>query len=185
MLKGFISIIFLVLCLGLFYFSNQRWGIESNVPKDVKVLNDIESKGVPNFELEDLDGNLVKLTDFKGRLVIINFWASWCQPCVDEFPTLLKLIKHFKGEVVLVAISADYTREDMTNFLRAFDVKSPFIKILWDKEKKIATSYGTEILPETYILDSQMKLIRKIVGVDKWYNEEAIGFFEELVDKAK
>lgn len=185
MLKGLVSFVFLTLCFSLFYISKQKWGIESNVPEDVKVLNEIEQKGVPMFELEDLNGEMVKLKEFNGKLVIINFWASWCQPCVDEFPTLLKLIKHFDGKVVLIAISADYTREDMTNFLKAFDVSSPFIKVLWDKDKKIAQSYGTEILPETYILDGQLKMIRKIVGVDKWYNKEAIGFFEDLVKNIK
>ena len=176
-----ISILFLALCGGLFYVSKQRWGIESNVPEGVKVLNDIEKTGVPDFELKDLEGNLVKLSDFSDKVIILNFWASWCEPCVAEFPTLIKLIKHFKGDMVLIAVSADHTYSDMNNFIKAFDVKDPFIKILWDKEKKVAKSFGTQILPETYVLGHNLKVLRKIVGVDKWFSSEALEFFESIV----
>ena len=124
-MKFILTIAFLVFCSGLFYYSKQRWGIESNVPEEVQVLNQIEKKGVPEFELKDLDGNKVSLSDYKDKVVLINFWASWCEPCVDEFPTLIKLIKHFKGEMVLLAISADYTESDMNNFISCLLYTSP------------------------------------------------------------
>jgi len=181
-MKSFLlSVLFLVLCGGLFYVSKQKWGIESNVPEGVQVLNNIEKKGVPDFELKDMEGNLVKLSDYSDKVIILNFWASWCEPCVDEFPTLLKLIKHFKGDMVLLAVSADYTYSDMENFIKAFDVNDQSIKILWDKDKKIAKTFGTTILPETYVLGHNLKLIRKIVGVDKWFSKEALEFFTDII----
>ena len=132
-----------------------------------------------------MQGNLVKLSDFKDKVVILNFWASWCEPCVDEFPTLIKLIKHFKGDMVLVAVSADHTYSDMQNFIKAFDVNNPYIKILWDKDKKTAKSFGTTILPETYVLGHNLKVLRKIVVVDKWFSNEALEFFTSVVKSQK
>ncbi len=177
-----LTIIFLVFCGGLYYASKQKWGIESNVPEGVKVLNEIEKTGVPQFELEDLTGKKVKLKDYADKVVLINFWASWCEPCVDEFPTLIKLIKHFKGEMVLLAVSADYTESDMKNFIKAFDIDDPFIKVMWDKDKTVATSFGTKILPETYVLGHNLKLERKIIGVDQWFSTEALEFFQAIID---
>ncbi len=182
MKKLLVSLGFVALCVSLYFWSTKKWGVTTNIPAGIKVLNDIEKNGVPKFTLKDIHGDTVSLEDFADKVVILNFWASWCEPCVDEFPTLIKLIKHFKGKIVLIAISADHTESDMNNFIRAFDVKDPFIKVLWDKEKTVASSYGTKILPETYVLGHNFKVLRKIIGVDKWYTNEAILFFESIVN---
>lgn len=144
-------------------------------------LNKFEIEGVPDFKLLDLKGKEVSLSDFKDKAVIVNFWASWCDPCVQEFPSLLKLIAHFKGEVVIVAISADRTKKDIEDFLKVFKATDPNLVILWDKDQAVAKKFGTSVLPESYILGKNTRFIRKIAGIDDWYNPQAIHFFEELI----
>ena len=115
--------------------------------------------------------------------MIINFWASWCDPCVEEFPSFLKLLDHFKGRIKILAISADNNKEDIETFIKAFNGNSENLIVMWDKEQKVAKSFGTRILPESYIIGLNNKFVRKVTGIDNWYTPQAIEFFENLLTK--
>jgi thiol-disulfide isomerase/thioredoxin len=150
-------------------------------PESTQILNNMEKAGVPGFTLKDLHGNSVSLADFKGKLVILNFWASWCAPCVAEFPSLMKLIAHYKGEIVLLAISADYEEKDIQSFLKAFKVNDANIHVMWDKDQVVAKKYGTFKLPESFIVGRDGRLIRKVTGVDDWSTKDAFDYFADLI----
>ncbi len=148
------------------------------------ILNKMEKSGVPLFELDDLYGRRVRLEDLKDKIVIINFWASWCEPCVREFPSLVRLLRQFPDDIVLLAVSLDKSFDDLTSFMRAFkvtDVKS-FV-VLWDKEKALAKEYGTVSLPESYILEHNLQLAKKVAGADEWDSANAIEYFRSLVER--
>lgn len=182
-LNGMIAVAFAAGIMWLGWWKYQDFLTQgSRPPPGTQKLNEMEAEGVPDFSIEDIDGNRVELSDFKDKIVILSFWASWCEPCVQEFPSLVHLIKEMKGDVVLLAISADHSLEALQAFIKAFDAKDPNIKIMWDKSQRVAGLYGTEILPESYILGYQNKVIRKIAGVDKWDGPQAISFFKELVE---
>lgn len=151
-------------------------------PESTLILNEIKEKGIPDFELLDIKGKSIKLSDHKDKVVIVNFWASWCDPCVEEFPALMKLVDHFNGKIVLLAISADHSEEDMHNFLNAFKAESHNLVVMWDKEQIVAKKFGTEILPESYILGYNNELIRKVAGVDDWSSPYAKEFFASLIE---
>lgn len=153
----------------------------SDTPESSKLLNKMEKEGVPGFSLTTIEGKPLTLDQFNGKVVILNFWASWCDPCVAEFPSLLSLIEHYKGEVVLVAVSADEKESDVQSFLKAFKANSEHLYIAMDKDKQLAQKYGTVVLPESYIIGHDRKLIRKIAGVDDWYTPEAISYFKDLI----
>lgn len=152
-------------------------------PESAVILNEIEKNGVPNFSVVDLNGRSVTLDQFLGKIVILNFWASWCDPCIAEFPSLLKLLENQKGKVVLMAVSADYERADIDNFLKVFKVNSPHLIIAWDKDLVLAKKFGTFKLPESYIIGTKGELIRKVAGVDDWATKEAFEYFEGLLKK--
>ena len=152
-------------------------------PESHLILNTIEKKGVPPISSQTIDGRAITLEEFKGKIVILNFWASWCEPCVAEFPSLQNLIRHFKGEIVMLALSGDYEEPDIRTFLKAFNVVEKDIHVIWDRDQAIAKSYGTFKLPESYIIDREGRLIRKISGVDKWDTPEALEFFQSLVSE--
>lgn len=144
-------------------------------------LNELETVGVPDFELLDLNGKSVRLADFKDRPVVLNLWATWCAPCVKEFPSLKRLVEHFGGKLVVVAVSHDQSMEDLQSFIRAFgEVPKDFV-ILWDKSKLTGQLFGTSQLPETYILNREHRLVRKIAGEQVWDDPRAFEFFVQTL----
>lgn len=110
------------------------------------------------------------LSDLRGKVVILNFWASWCPPCLEETPSLNKLQEAIapKGGVVL-GISVDEDGDAYQKFLADNHVVFPTYR---DASKKTATDYGTSMFPETYLIDRQGRLARKIVGPQDWQSPE-------------
>ena len=185
-IKGLLAVVVASGLMGAVWWKYQKFLAQgSRPPKGTQKLNQMEREGPPNFSLEDLKGEKIQLSALKDKIVIVSFWASWCEPCVEEFPSLVNLIKEFRGEVVLLAISADNTIEELKAFTKAFKADSSNIKIMWDKDQKVASLYGTEVLPESYILGYGNTLIRKIAGVDKWDSPQAIEYFQEIVASGK
>ena len=152
-------------------------------PRATQILNELEKTGVPNFSYPDINGKVVSLSDFKGKVLLVNIWATWCAPCVKEFPSMKGLVEHFKGEVAILAISHDKYREDIDSFIKTFGGLPEDFVVVWDKDKSISKLFGTEVLPETYILSKEQKLLRKIAGETVWNEPMALEFFRELLDK--
>ena len=176
------SIITLVVGLilaGLFW----QWS-RATLPQGVETvsrLDEMETKGLPDFELADLSGKSKKLSDFKGQVVILSFWASWCAPCLDEFPSMIELVEKMGGKVQLVAVSQDSSREDVEAFLKSFPKSNhPNIHILWDEKHLVGQQYNVERLPESFVSNKEMKLVRKIGGSINWATEDAINFMQDL-----
>lgn len=186
-LKGFGVVILLS---GLLYFAWSQYQDfltrGQRPPKGTLILNEIEKTGVPDFILQDLNEKPVQLSSFNDKLVIVNFWASWCEPCVKEFPSLMRLLEVYPDDLVLLAVSADNTIEDLRGFTKAFGVER--VRnwyTMWDKEQKVAAKYGTEVLPESYIVGKNLKLIRKVAGVEEWDSPMAIKFFKDIIEENK
>ena len=121
------------------------------------------------------------LSDLRGKVVILNFWASWCPPCLEETPSLNTLQKAIesKGGVVL-GISVDEDGDAYQKFLADNHVVFPTYR---DASKKTATDYGTSMFPETYLIDRQGRLARKIVGPQDWQSPEIMRSIGILLDQ--
>ncbi|MBC87533.1 MAG: hypothetical protein CL677_10190 [Bdellovibrionaceae bacterium] len=152
----------------------------TEVPDSAKVLDRMEVDGAIDFEIETIDGKPFKLSDLKGKLILINFWASWCDPCVEEFPSMLKLLETMGDDLVLVTVSADYEMKELKKFLSIFDVKGDNFVAVWDKEKTISNQYHIVALPESFIIGKDFKLVRKVSGSEDWATPEAISFFKSF-----
>lgn len=150
-------------------------------PENTQILNGLEKNGVPNFTLKTLDGKDVSLSDFRGKVLLINIWATWCAPCVKEFPSLKHLVELFKGKVVVLAVTRDKDREDIDTFVKAFGGLPQDFVIVWDQKSITQKILGTDVLPETYILSPQGKLLRKIAGETAWDDPMARRFFDEII----
>ncbi|MCB0408188.1 MAG: TlpA family protein disulfide reductase, partial [Bdellovibrionales bacterium] len=145
MLKGFGVVIGMALVLYLGWAQYKEFLTRGQKPPEgTQLLNKMEKEGAPDFSIQDLKGQTITLSEFKNKIVIVNFWASWCEPCVKEFPSLIQLLKQFPDDLVLLAISADYTLEDLNGFTKAFGVENvPNFIVMWDKDQKVAEKYGT------------------------------------------
>ncbi|MFQ5561578.1 MAG: TlpA family protein disulfide reductase [Nitrospinota bacterium] len=147
-----------------------------------------KGRQAPDISFSTLDGTTLNLRKLSGKVVLLNFWASWCPPCLEEFPLFLKLLKEFKGEVVLVAVSNDEKEESIYSFLREFEkeykkeLKSPNIHIVWDKDKYITDDiFNTAQFPETIIISKNSQMVRKVVGNSKWDGPDIKEFLHGLV----
>jgi cytochrome c biogenesis protein CcmG, thiol:disulfide interchange protein DsbE len=149
-----------------------------------ELIDQLETVGVPSFNTATIEGNSVVLKELSGKLIILNFWASWCAPCIEEIPSLIKLVKEFKGEVKLVAVSGDSNLEDINVFLKSFpELKAENIYIVWDKDQVIAQQYGIDKLPESFVIGKDFKLVKKIIGTINWYTPDSIEYLKFLINK--
>ncbi len=182
-IKGLLVVIALSGVLWLLWLRYKQFLTQGRRPPlSSQILDQLEKKGMPDFLLTDLDGNKISLEKFRGKVVVLNFWASWCDPCVAEFPSLVKLVQHFKGRVVLIGVSADYNLSDIQLFLKTFkSTHQQNVYIIWDKDENLAKRYGTFRLPESYVIDPEGRLIRKIAGVENWASSDAYAFFDDLL----
>jgi cytochrome c biogenesis protein CcmG, thiol:disulfide interchange protein DsbE len=126
-----------------------------------------------------LDGKLTHLSDLRGKVVVLNFWATWCPPCVEETPSLNALQSQIapQGGVVL-GISLDDDASAYERFLTDNHVTFPTYR---DTTKKIAAGYGTRMYPETYLIDRQGKIARKIIGPQSWDEGDMLLYVQGLL----
>jgi cytochrome c biogenesis protein CcmG/thiol:disulfide interchange protein DsbE len=132
----------------------------------------------------DIAGKPGHLTDLKGKVVILNFWATWCPPCVEETPALNRLQKHIeaRGGVVL-GVAADEDPAAYEKFLREQGVIFPTYRdpLTRDNHSPIAQSYGTSMYPETYVIYRNGKIARKFVGFQQWDSPDMLAYFDSLL----
>ncbi|QDK38789.1 TlpA disulfide reductase family protein [Bdellovibrio sp. NC01] len=180
-LKAFALVVVLgvLAVLGFNYFFLPK---VQEAPTAMATVESMEKNGVPNFSAETLSGEKFDLESLKGKVVILNFWASWCGPCVEEVPSLIKLVKEFKGDVQLIAISGDSSVEDINIFLKSFpELKGENIKIVYDQDRSKMKMFDVARLPESMVLSKDHKLAKKLVGSINWYNEDSIAYMKTLL----
>ena len=170
------SIITVVVASGVFIFlgfSVNSYFHGSNPEHSTEKITKMETEGAFPIKLPDIDGNPFDLSKHLGSVVIVNFWASWCSPCIDEFPSMIKFLDHFDGEVKIVAVSLDKEKGDIVSFLSAFGgIDVDGLYVLQDSDLAVSKLWGTDRIPESYILDKNHKLVRKLVamiGQSQWF----------------
>ena len=138
----------------------------------------------PNFTFSDLSGHKVSLFDQRGKVVLVNIWATWCPPCRQEMPSMQKLYDRFKGEnFEILAVSIDSTgREAVGPFMRKMNLTFP---ALLDPSENIRPLYGITGVPESFIIDKEGVLVEKIVGPMDWATSEVFRFFQDLIKQPK
>jgi thiol-disulfide isomerase/thioredoxin len=134
----------------------------------------------PPFSLPNTDGKMISLADYKGKWVFVNFWATWCGPCVMEMPMLAKLHSVMKGKKFeMLAINMEEIEPDQVKkFIR--DNKISFT-VLLDKDSKTGRNYAVESLPTTYVVSPAGEIYTRAVGMREWDSEEVVSYFKDLV----
>lgn len=150
-------------------------------PQDNPLLLDSPTAPVPalDFSSKTLDGKPVRLSDFKGQVVLVNFWATWCVPCLLEMPALDRLNRKMAGQPFkLLAINQAEERGRVQKFAQAHDYS---FDVVLDPIGEIGSNYGANRLPMTYIIDRKGMVIRRAIGPRQWDSPEAIQLFERLM----
>ncbi len=135
----------------------------------------------PVFTLKNLDGKEINLEDYRGKVVLLNFWATWCEPCLKEMPSMQKTYNKYKNKgFVVLAVSID--RESRENDVRAFakNLNLSF-PILLDSDQNVLNKYFNNTLPTSYLINSTGKLKGFISGARDWENEDADALINNLL----
>ena len=139
-------------------------------------------KGVsaPDFSLPGLDGKMVSLADYRGKVVLLNIWATWCPPCVEEMPSMEKLYQALKGDdFEILAVSVDVSgAKVVTPFMKKNKLSFP---ALTDTKGSIKSLYQTTGIPESFIIGKDGNIAEKVIGPRDWATPDAIRYFRNLV----
>lgn len=184
--KIFAALVFVFVILGVFYFIYSAIRTDSNptlgsLETQTQKIDEMTTDGLQDFQAPTVSGEVFKLSQVTNKVVILNFWASWCGPCVEEFPSFLKLMDETNGQVALVLISLDSDEEQMKAFLQNYNLTNPNIYQLKDPGYTLAESFGTFKLPESYILGKDRKLLKKVSGSIDWTDENVLSFLNNHI----
>lgn len=128
------------------------------VVKEVKK----DVKKAPGFTLSNTDGKQVKLSDFRGKIVILNFWATWCPPCREEIPGFVKLQKEYKNDLVILGVSLDTgSKGDVVPFMKKFKMNYP---VLFGSTEVVRDYGGIQSIPTTFIIDQKGNIVNNFIG---------------------
>jgi len=160
MFKGFMTIV-----LSLFF-----WTSVSAVPPAPWEIEDIMGKEAVLFNLKDLNGVEISLSSFKGKVILVNFWATWCGPCKNEMPSLNKLYNTYRDKgLTVIGISIDRSAEAVRNFMKKIPLDLP---VLLDGNLIISKKYKVFAYPTTFLIDRDGILREKFIGEEDWSDTE-------------
>jgi peroxiredoxin len=131
----------------------------------------------PDFTVQDAQ-NKVTLSQLRGQVVVLNFWATWCAPCVEEVPSLVAMQRRMKDKgVTVLAVSVDVDENAYRQFVKDHNVNLLTVR---DPDQKSNALYGTSKFPETYIIDRNGVMRRKFIGAVDWTEPEITDFLSKL-----
>ena len=134
-------------------------------------------QNAPEFTVQDSDRS-VSLNQYRGQAVVLNFWATWCPPCVEEMPSLVEMQRRMKIKgVTVVAVSVDVDEKAYRQFLKDHNVNLLTVR---DPGQKSSNLYGTFKFPETYIIDRNGVMRRKFIGAVEWTAPDVTDFLGKL-----
>lgn len=167
-----------ILLSGVFfinYFSKQK----NQIPDRIRKIERIE-KGQIYFTAYDLKKQPVALSSFYGKYLLLNFWATWCTPCVTELPSLNALSKLFAGQLIVLAITNEEIKE-IKDFFKAFDDLSSYFIPLRMSQSDMLSIFDVKAFPESYLLDKKGHLVKKIIGPQKWNSPNWVEYIKQLI----
>jgi peroxiredoxin len=134
----------------------------------------------PDFTLPDLNGRAVSLKDFRGKVVFLNFWATWCKPCEEEMPSMQSLHDALKGQPFeIVAVSVDSEGpEKVAEFVNRYGLRFP---VLHDRKGRVKDQYKTTGVPETFIVDQNGVIAEKVWGPRDWGRQSSSAVILDLL----
>jgi cytochrome c biogenesis protein CcmG, thiol:disulfide interchange protein DsbE len=133
----------------------------------------------PNFRITNDRGRTFTRDDFGGKLLVLNFWASWCPPCVEETPSLNEFTRQFGQQgVVVLGVSIDRNEALYKKFIDRFHVAFNTAR---DPEADISTSYGTFQIPETYLIDKTGHVVQKVISNQNWMDPEFLARVRQML----
>jgi cytochrome c biogenesis protein CcmG, thiol:disulfide interchange protein DsbE len=144
---------------------------------EVRVINAGDT--APDFSIVTEHGRTVTRSDFGGKLLVLNFWASWCPPCIEELPSLNQFATEYKSQgVVVLGVSIDKNPHLYENFLKQRQVAFETAR---DPEANISANYGTFQIPETYLIGRDGKVLEKVISNQNWMDPQFLSRVKSML----
>jgi peroxiredoxin len=176
--QSLVIIVLIVILVGILILLQTKDSFyhPSSVPRLTK------GRPAPNFSLAGLGGQKVSLTDYKGKVILLNIWATWCPPCVEEMPSMEKLYQELGGDgFEILAVSIDESgAQDVLPFMKKHKLSFP---ALIDPEGTIKSLYKTTGVPESFVIDKDGTLLEIVIGPRDWSAPEVIRYFRNLIGR--
>ena len=168
-------LVVVVLVVGGIYLGLSGSSVQFSEPAKLVGVGD----AAPDFQLEDTEGNLVSLSGLRGKVVLVNLWATWCPPCREEMPSMERLHNAMAGEdFVMLAVNAEV---DGKKLVPEFLKQTPYtFPILYDDKGVVQSLYGVSKFPESFIIRKDGTIAEKIIGPLDWSSPKTIAYFKNL-----
>jgi cytochrome c biogenesis protein CcmG, thiol:disulfide interchange protein DsbE len=170
---------------------SASFGLASAIPHNNRSNPSLQVDSIykepPPFTFSDMKGSkLYSIEDFKGKVIFLNFWASWCGPCIEEWPGMQLLAERLgdNPNFLMVAVSIEDDDAALAKFLAETPTSSKLL-LLRDKGATVANSFGSRAWPETYLIDPNGMLLHRFIGPRDWESKEAFIYLQSLLAKAK
>jgi peroxiredoxin len=168
------------LAVGLVVFALCGTALAADTYAQMGVVKPRVRMDAPAFTLMSIDGGRRSISDFKGKIILLNFWATWCPSCREEMPSLEKLWERFKAKgVVVIAVAADRPTE-VASFAKKLGLTFP---ILLDPEGEVRKDYEVTALPMTYLIGRDGKISGRMYGGREWAGKQADSLMEQLLQQ--
>ncbi|MBI5049515.1 MAG: TlpA family protein disulfide reductase [Nitrospirae bacterium] len=176
-MKKFLKLILVVILLSGFIIFLQAVNINAE-QFSPWAIDKLTGTKAPDFTLKDISGKDISLSSFKGRPVLLNFWATWCPYCREERPLLNSLYKEYKNKgLIIVAVSTDKSAQKVKDYLK----KIPMEFTLLIDNRKTAELYGVYALPTSFLLNRDGVIKQKFMGVRDWTDQASKKLIDELL----
>ena len=163
------------------YVFEDRAHAETHFLESLSLVRFDEKIKVENFALKDLNDNVVHLEDYRGKVIFLNFWTTWCPACLVEMPSMEKLHQEFKEkDFVILAVDMQEDSEQVKKFKARFKLSFP---ILLDTDGVVAAYFGVNAIPVTYFIDRAGYLYAAAMGARDWASEDAFQLIKHLLEK--
>lgn len=174
-----------VICLTILPASVSYLLSAENKPINYKLVPNLQEitdhSAAPQFTLPNLEGGKLGLKDFRGKLLMLNFWASWCVPCREEMPAMERLYQRYKDQgFVILGVNIKDDKKSAVSFVKELKITFP---IAFDPNGEVGLLYGAWGLPATYLIDANGIALARAWGPADWFSPGARELIEKLLDQ--
>lgn len=173
----------LLMVAAMFFAFAKPLAAQQAIPKLAHTLTELpEPKNAPVFRLQDMDEDAYSLDDYRGKVILLNFWATWCPPCRRELPSMERLFQMLKEEgFTVLAINQWEDPDHVFAYVGQLNV-DPSFPVLFDPESKVAKAYGVKGLPTTFLIDKEGKIRYRAVGGREFDHPEVESIIRRLLN---
>lgn len=157
-------VLIIILAISVNAFSGENKQIKNIAKESNNLIVNLDSDKAPGFSLKSVDGKIIKLSDYKGKIVIIDFWATWCPPCRRGIPDLISIQKEYKDNVVVIGISLDRekTIKDVPGFVKDYSINYP---VVYGDDNIVVAYGGIQSIPTSFVVDKNGNIVDMHVGL--------------------